>query len=1449
MATFSLCGVTAPADEEPPTAEDAGVPWNLTAPPRPFQETCLADGFGGSGGLSQEVAARWLEPVEDHAMELAESSNPHGRAATLTGLAKLRSPWVADSVLRLSFSSAKPTKLLFWTGGEGVVLYRYGSSQRYAWAAYHTTRCPTVPLVINGEEHMAADPGLALVATDGQRGDRTVSGTYEIRHQNGSLVMTKGDVRLMTVPLAAPPTAVYVEGDKLLLREIAMFRGGPVPGEEIRVSEIVLQSERPASLGWREHLPTGANLKRLPDGRVELATENTTEMAYASVPLIRPGLYEVIVLLENPLPGTGIYLGDGEGRPVHGVGFFRDASTGLPVLGYDDPAVAATAVKVDIETSPVPYAGRRQWLRLVQTGGMLKCWTSGDGVHWRQALAPRGGIASFYREIGLYSRASEGLRSVKLRRLQVREFDTLTSLAPLELRQRALGLPLVDDAKGDAAQIDAGAWQQWVWENQPEGTDPIVWRRAAAIASLIRGAKSPLAGALLDGLLEEGLSAAVSVEAKVRLLDDATLLYDAWATTDAQRLIAHYHGLSRDLLHSADEPGAGVVCRALMNAPLWTESHRVEPLAPEFVGAELLALVCRQEWEEAYRLCRQVRFHSRPPEPKTHWPAHSTGFHGLVDWAQARASRRLKEKPPGPAIATPADWQHPLIVDLSSEGYSIHAELTAAVREKAYDTACRILTSATMPRDSGLITDARDAELFQALPTTIAMLMSRHPRLQQAMASQWGDADQLQLHTAMAENDLAAIRSATVRYHGTPAAAEAHGWLGDRLMAGGRFAPAIGRYQRALPTAASSQHHGLTARIRLAGAMLGWEMGSPAIEPVDFGDVRMTVEEFEKLAAEMLRQHADPSGGSSGPTTTRVRQAPPPVRFELHPWAEFKGQVGLEPEKVPGGSQSLDWPARQMAAVAWAETLIVSNRFEVVAYEKSTGKPKWTYSLGDRQGPAHAWPRVAMRPCLVGGRIYTRLVAEGGRPELVCLDAATGKCLWNGENPAHVVSDPLLSHGDLFAITVDPADGQPATQLVLSAFDPERGTVLSQQPLLQLRGTPGPQHVCRASVAGDKIVVGVASSLFCCDTSGRVIWTRRQTWLPPALDPQRPRQYHLPPLVAGDRVYVAQPGSGSVECVDLETGRLHWRMALPGVRRLLALTGEMLLMETDEGILALSAATGDLRWHHRAQSMLDGYLCGKPGGLLTARYDPAGGDRSYPELVWIDVETGQVTGRAPLPSLAHKRPTLGPLVADDDRLWCFTGVFDEKGVLQGERTIVELKAAGPAHPADEETPAPWAPGVDRALLTAAESVLPGWTILAGSHDEKTGLQSLSADERNILVTKADKTPLRLARRVKVSAKGNARLLLEVGHEAETASTVRIRAGGLPLGQFSLEAPVAEAPVAAEPTAEEPADADPWQRHEIDLSAYAGREVWITIVQQQAGNSPAYVYWKRLEITP
>ena len=552
------------------------------------------------------------------------------------------------------------------------------------------------------------------------------------------------------------------------------------------------------------------------------------------------------------------------------------------------------------------------------------------------------------------------------------------------------------------------------------------------------------------------------------------------------------------------------------------------------------------------------------------------------------------------------------------------------------------------------------------------------------------------------------------------------------------------------------------------------------------------------------------------------------------PWATFQGDVGTGPEHVPGPARLLDWPARQMATVLAANMMICANRFQVVAYDLATGQAKWTHALGEQQGPAHAWPMIPMRPQVGGGRVYVRLLAKQPRPEIVCLDLQSGKHLWTARSPGYAVSDPLLMHDHLFALTVDPASDQPASQLVLTAFHPKTGTLLGETPLVELRGQWNPQSVCQATVVDDKIVAAVAGALLCCDAFGRVRWVRQDVWIPPALDPDHQQRHHQPPLVVDDRVYVTQPGVRSVDCVELGTGRLHWRLAPSDVRRLLGLAGDRLLIETDEGIQAVSAQTGRNLWHHDAADLLEGYLAGGPGGLLYLRRVPIGSDRWYPELVWLDLDSGRPKGRSPMRGLAGKQPAVGPLVACDGRLWCFTGVLGTDGALQPQRDIIELTAAGPPYPGDSDAPAPWTSNVDRTIRAAAYLGLPGWSLLSGLHDEKTGLQSELAGKQDVLVTKAAEVPMRLARRVSVPQGGRPRLVLEIGHDPQTRSKLEIRAAGLMLRQLTPQ-----------PTA----TADQWQQLEVDLSDHAGRDAWITIVQQQAGDTPAYMYWKRLEFLP
>ncbi len=205
-----------------------------------------------------------------------------------------------------------------------------------------------------------------------------------------------------------------------------------------------------------------------------------------------------------------------------------------------------------------------------------------------------------------------------------------------------------------------------------------------------------------------------------------------------------------------------------------------------------------------------------------------------------------------------------------------------------------------------------------------------------------------------------------------------------------------------------------------------------------------------------------------------------------------------------------------------------------------------------------------------------------------------------------------------------------------------------------------------------------------CDLSGKPLWARRQEWLPPAVDPDWGRQYQAPPLVDGERLFVTQPGVLAVECLDLRSGTLIWRAPMPGIHRLTGLIGDRLIVETDEGLTALSSLKGNVVWQHDATDLLEGQLCGSSGRLVFSRREPVPDRRGKlrPALVWLDPADGHQTGRAALDSLQDDMPMFGPIVAAGDRLW----VFAAGGANEPTRTIYELAPHGAvSHHKDTKT--------------------------------------------------------------------------------------------------------------------------------------------------------------------
>jgi outer membrane protein assembly factor BamB len=1059
-------------------------------------------------------------------------------------------------------------------------------------------------------------------------------------------------------------------------------------------------------------------------------------------------------------------------------------------------------------------------------------WSSGDGEHWGELLSPHA-AAGTVGQIGLYCKRSTAARSITLRQLRVCELDALTSVAPLPLQERASAL---SPPPGEEVLADVGDWEQWVRENQPADADAAAWRRACALVLLHATKDSALVSVVLDGLLRESLETSEPLDTKLDILEDAALVWPWHTSHDVDRFVGHFYSLGHQLVRRGDLAGFDSVRHALMRVPRFRPGGRIEALDPSLLRQVLAARTIDGRWDDAARLCRQLRFWAEQPAAGRPWSGQQAPLRGLVDWAEASAASRIPQLELRDGLVPDPRWRPPVDIATDKDAENTLLEMTLALRDRAWRTACQLLIGSTVP-PRALVSDPDDEQRFASFSTILADTMQKNPALVRNMGEAVGAAELMRLGRAQAGGDAAVVEAATVQYYGTPAAAEALAWLGDQRLARGEFTLATMYYERATTVADPAGRGQLDARLRLAAAMQGRTRGRPITEAVRFGDEEMSPAEFEELVAEMLDAHPAADGPSSPNPMRPAAELPAPAQLTVRSWGELDGSQGTHPEQVPGVSQHVDWSGRQYAVLTTGDALIVSNRFHVAAFDLQTGARRWTYDSGERQGATHAWPLVPMRPLVVGDRLYTRLIPKDGRPELVCVDMKTGNRAWNTTYPGAVAGDPMLVRDRLLAVCEPNLPDEPMAHLTLASFHLSTGATLDEVPLVTLSPEWHGRHVCQSTLSQDRMVAVVAGTVICVDTAGQVHWIRRNTWFPIPLDPSWGRQLMQPPLVEGDRVVATQPGAPSIDCLDLNTGRLYWRRPAARLRRLLGIVDRMLVVSTDDGLAALSLDHGEQQWYRPVPDLLEGATMGAAGRLCYARR--VGGDASpQATMEWLDGRTGRLLGRQALWAAGPTHVLVGPLAADGPRLWCLTGVVDERGRPTPRRRLLELVPAGVA-PSVPEPSEGWNPDVPPELRAAADLVLPGWTLLSGHADQNTGLQAELGGRKNVLVTRADKTPLRFARLFHISDEDKPQLVLDFAHDPRSQSCIEVRAAGLPVWQH-FTPPASGAGAAPESTAT-------WTRQTLDLSEYAGRTVGITVRQTAVGGGPAYTWWQGIDL--
>ena len=305
---------------------------------------------------------------------------------------------------------------------------------------------------------------------------------------------------------------------------------------------------------------------------------------------------------------------------------------------------------------------------------------------------------------------------------------------------------------------------------------------------------------------------------------------------------------------------------------------------------------------------------------------------------------------------------------------------------------------------------------------------------------------------------------------------------------------------------------------------------------------------------------------------------------------------------------------------------------------------------------------------------------------------------------------------------------------------PRRRHPAGGAPLALLRASLDEQRGCQLTALEDSCIATVGGSVMCFDLAGNLRWARRPLWIPPEADPHWLAQSHEPPLVAGDRCFIVQPGVLNFVCVEPESGRLHWQKAIVGLRRLAGLGSGRIIVRTDAAcsvwMRPAARSCGGTRPGHglgHGLQTLSG-LCGGPGGLMYCRAKRFRARKSRrPSLVWVDLKTGHETTRFSLDDLQHARPRLGPLFVAGDRLWAFFGKGNDL-----TRDLVELVPTGqalPASPPATEWEA-WRAMVPGPMHTAAARVLPGWNVFSSKHHPKMGLTTEFRGQRDVLCASA-----------------------------------------------------------------------------------------------------------------
>ncbi len=1397
------------------------VPWgaespNLTAPYK----------SAGHNEFPESEGKRWLAQVEGFPYEWSTENmgNPVRRIAKFQGLAKLRAPWPDDALLRVTPFEVTDMTFYFWRGPTGIALRFYTRREPHLWAAFEIAR----------ENSSPKPTRFGLLTTDSGAYFRSTPGTFDVRQQNGALVLARGGIVLMNAPFDGPPIEVYVEG-QFRLRGLSMHRSVAFPSRPDNPHPALVSSPA-ASIPWAMSAESPASLTANDDGSVSMSVDSREKAGLVCFPFGwlsameqsqgANGLFEVIVCVESAEPGTGIYLGDRDGRPLQQLGFFKDSATQRTTFGILRPGEIREEANFNINDYPPPYLAKTGWFKLIAGLGTLHLQVSGDGRHWGHVVeSPGRNLPGAVCSMGLFGLQGPNVRTIRVRQIQVRELIGITSIADPGLLSRVI--PFTKEN-----WTDLTTWNHRVLDSLPRDVDLMAWFTANAVAALSQGPPKEFGSNLLRQLVKVEMRSTRPFEKKQQLLEDACSLCDLFDEGYSKTLGVWYEELGWQLAASHELQPVSKVRAAWLWSPIWTSS-KMRYVWERLHSHEILQAVYRRDWTLTWSLCQSATYWNLLPHPDQRPTDRGEDLDRHARWAKAMVAEAAPQIDDGTGGVLPLGQRHPYVPVLNKEAYNVRAELESALSGQNYEDACRIVMSIAEQRDGpGLLPDSDDRQLYVSMSTAISLARKLHPSFVQTMSEKFEPLGQIRIRSAINRRDIAGLQAATLQFYGTDAARDAHLSLGDLAISIGQFESAEQHFNDAQVDAGLRLREKLEPRLLIAralGGRLSQAQRAASTEQIptgtfDLNGTTISPADFQSLMNELLVRP------STAGLITESHRKPllsfPQTACKLEARAQFDGHPGNNPGRHE--YRFGDPFGRQLSVVSDDQRIYVSNRFQVNAYSVVEGRQLWAQGLGSEQGDSYALPFTPMKPLLTSVHMYVRRLTKAGA-ELACLKLDDGQVVWN-QRPAHsVLTDPVIWNGRLFALTLSKNE-EDFVQVEATWFDPTNGNVASSRPLFRLREASDRQFSGQLTLCDRIAVCSISGTTASFDSRGEILWMRRHTYIQKPTDEMSEDQRVVAPIVKAGQVILTVPGVRAVSCLELDSGGIVWSRPITDLRGLLDVSETRVLIETAKGVVSLDVRSGDIAWQRPMETRLEAFVVDGPT-LVFARRVSFPNNRSMPVLVWLDSQTGEERGQSLVDVADREEFQLGPMFSAGDKWWAFVGQ-SWKEPKRELNELVPVPSVIPRSFVDESLQA-WKPELPEAQLAEIELIVPGWFPVANYRERLIVHPGDIRGDTAVLVSKLDSQhSVRLSSLVHLVSGRKQTLRLRVGNQPGQKWKLTIRT----TTRLLLEQDIEDAGIT-----------NGWRDVSVDLSPLAGQNVSLQLIQTSVNNTATEALLKRIEL--